>query len=124
MHVAEQGHMSATIRVDAPQAMETYARPVDVFPAGIANPAVRQHPRRVFLLNVSRNAVDIRTVGPASVKRRHLRMPAGNPLFASGRDEYDIPIRQVGGFKIAERPVGQLFQARSIDIDFNCNSAQ
>ncbi|OHB83391.1 MAG: hypothetical protein A2V98_12470 [Planctomycetes bacterium RBG_16_64_12] len=90
---------------------------VDVLPALIDEPSVGQGPRRVVVLQVGGDRVDVLPVGTAAVHHRHFRQPALHPTLAAAGDEHDVAVGQIGRLDVVEGPVGQTPEAGPVDVD-------
>ena len=117
VHVAVVDGLGRAVGVHGPQVVELDLAAVDVFPAGVEDAAVGQHPGRVVVLGVGRDALDVRAVGVAAVEDADLGHPAVDPAVAAGGDEDDVAVGQVGGLEVVVRAVGELAQARAVDVD-------
>ena len=88
-----------------------------VLPPHEQRATVGQHPWRVFLFGIVRHHADVAAVAVAAIQDGHLSAPAGHEAVATAGTEHDPAVGQVDGLDVVVRPVGQLPQTGTVDID-------
>ena len=118
VHVAEIGHLARAVMVDRPEMMIAELTPVVILPSRVENPSVRQNSGRVFRHGVAADRADVAAFRVALVEDRDGDFPAHDPTIASRGAEDDFAVRHVRRLDVVERSVGELREARPVDVDF------
>ena len=117
MHIPKIGRLVRAVRVARPQMVKLHLRAVHIFPPREQNAAVGKNPGRVVLFDIRRQLLDVLAVRIATIKNRHLNKPTVHPAFGAAGDERDPAVGQISRFQVIVYPVGELFQARAVDVD-------
>ena len=88
--------------------------PVHVLPPHVRDAPVIEKPRRVVLLHIRRDALNIRAVQLAFVERPDLRIVALNVPVRTGRTEDDLIVRRVRRFVVV--PAGRRVVLNAVEI--------
>ena len=93
--IAVKDHLFRAVRIYRPEGMVRSPVPVHVLPPHVRDAPVIEKPRRVVLLHIGRDALNIRAVQLAFVERPDLRIVALNVPVRTGRTEDDLIVRRV-----------------------------
>ena len=114
--VAEDLPRPGPVGQDRPQALHEDRAFVHVFPAGVEDAPVGQDLGRELVDVVGRERAAVAPVGVHHKEGGRADPEAERPRLAAGRSEPDPPVGQVERVQVVKRPVGQLAQARPVDV--------
>ena len=117
VEIAEVDGLAGAVGVHRPEVVIVDLRAIDVFPAGVEDSPVGQHPGRVVLLEVRRELAEVAAVGVAAVEIGHLGQPAVDPAPAAGGNENDAAVGQEAGLDVVVDAGGQLPQSAAVGSD-------